>query len=274
MTDPPPTSHPRWPVWTVPVALLGAEVAANTGQVLIVVLLDLVGVHVDPAHPGPGITVVLNAVLDTALVGSIWVLAGVGGGRPTLGELGLRRVNVRPAIGPALALVVAYLGLSAIYALLVGAPKERVPGIGATSPTASVLAFGLLVGVIAPVAEELFFRGFAFTALRRRLGTGWAAVASGVLFGAVHVLGGTEAVFVPVLALLGVGLALLYARTGSLLPGIALHSANNAYALATLVGWSWQVVPLALGSWLLLAAGLGLLTRPASARDTFGGPPL
>jgi len=264
MAHPPPTSSPRWPVWTVPAALIFALAMAGVGQALIVLVLDLVGLHVDPANPSPGIAVALNAVLDVTLVGSAWVLAGAAGRRPTLGELGLRRVRLRRAIGPTLAVVVAYLALAAVYGLLVSAPKERVPGIGVASPTASVLAYGLLVGVIAPVAEELFFRGFAFTALRRRLGTAGAAVASGALFAAVHLLGSTDAVFVPVLALFGIGLALLYARTGSLLPGIALHSLNNAYALILLVGWSWQVVPLALGSWLLLAGGLGPLTRRTS----------
>ncbi len=273
MAHPPPTSSPRWPAWTVPAALGVGVVTAFAGQALILIVLELVGLHVDLAHPGPGINVALTAVLDVSLVGSVWVLAAVVvGPRPTLDQLGLRRVSLRRAVGPALVVAVAYFALAAVYALLVSAPKERVPGIGATSPTASVLAFGLLVGVIAPVAEELFFRGFAFTALRGRLGTAGAAVASGVLFGVMHLGGRTDAVFVPALALFGVGLALLYARTGSLLPGIALHSLNNAFALSVLVGWSWQAVPLALGFWLLLAAGLGLLTRPGSTEAAGGQP--
>lgn len=274
MAPPSPNSFPRWPVWTVPAALVGAVVMAAAGQGLILAVLDLVGLHVDPADPSPGIAVLLTAVLDMALVCSVWVLAGAVGRGPTLGELGLRRVTVGRAIGPALTVGVAYFALAAIYALLVSAPKERVPGISATSPTASVLLFGLLVGVLAPVAEEVFFRGFAFTALRRRLGTAGAAVASGILFGLVHLGGNTDAVFVPVLALFGAGLALLYARTGSLLPGIVLHSLNNAYALTGLVGWSWQVVPLAACSCLLLAAGLGPVTRPSGGAAAAADPPV
>jgi membrane protease YdiL (CAAX protease family) len=50
---------------------------------------------------------------------------------------------------------------------------------------ASILV-GLVVSVGAPVFEELFFRGLAYGAFEKRLGTGWAIAASTVLFGVLH----------------------------------------------------------------------------------------
>ncbi len=93
-------------------------------------------------------------------------------------------------------------------------------------------AFGLalaLVGtaVVAPLAEELFFRGFAFPPLRRRLGL-WAAVAvDAALFTALHF---TPTVFPPIFVL-GVLFCLIYQYTGSLWPGVILHASVNTLSV-------------------------------------------
>ena len=80
---------------------------------------------------------------------------------------------------------------------------------------------------MAPIAEELFFRGFVFTAFRRTLGMPVAAVLTGAIFGAIH-LGGTDIEFIVPLAVFGALLCLLYVWTDSLLPCIVLHALNNA----------------------------------------------
>ncbi|HET7877097.1 MAG TPA: CPBP family intramembrane glutamic endopeptidase [Methylomirabilota bacterium] len=78
--------------------------------------------------------------------------------------------------------------------------------------------------VWAPVVEELSFRGLLFGALRARLGLWPAALASAAVFTAAHGYGaiGSASVFVS-----GVLWAVAYERTGSLLPGMLAHSANN-----------------------------------------------
>ncbi|HXF82450.1 MAG TPA: CPBP family glutamic-type intramembrane protease [bacterium] len=88
-----------------------------------------------------------------------------------------------------------------------------------------VLVF-LLVCALVPVAEELFFRGFVYGALRR-WGVAAAALLSALFFAAVH----NQIVhFLPIFAL-GLILALLYERTGSLLPAMLVHAVNNVVAL-------------------------------------------
>ena len=84
----------------------------------------------------------------------------------------------------------------------------------------------MLLAFVAPITEELFFRGFVFGVLREKIGIGAARSRPALVFGIVHVAG-SPVETVGVLFILGVLLCLLYERTGSLLPCIALHALNN-----------------------------------------------
>lgn len=92
----------------------------------------------------------------------------------------------------------------------------------------------LLVCVLVPIGEEMFFRGFMYGMLRR-WGVAAAAVLSALAFAAVH----QQIVHFLPIALLGVILAGLYERTGSLLPAMVVHAANNLVAvLGSLYHWN------------------------------------
>ena len=84
----------------------------------------------------------------------------------------------------------------------------------------------LVVAIVAPVIEELIFRGLGFT-LFERFGERTAVVAIGVAFGLWHGL----VIALPLLILFGGGLAYLRARTRSVYPGIVLHSLFNTIAV-------------------------------------------
>lgn len=95
----------------------------------------------------------------------------------------------------------------------------------------SPLTLGLTVALacaVGPVAEELFFRGVLYGALRTRLPWAAAIGVSALLFSLIHtnVLG-----LVPILVL-GALLAYVYEQTGSLLPAIAIHVAHNTLLMA------------------------------------------
>jgi len=77
--------------------------------------------------------------------------------------------------------------------------------------------------VLAPVNEELLFRGAIFRFCRQRFGRATALLVSGVLFGALHA---NWAGFVP-LTLLGMLLALAYERTGDIRVSIVAHGLFN-----------------------------------------------
>ena len=156
--------------------------------------------------------------------------------------------------------VVAYLLASAIWVLIVHPPRieSNIAGIAHHSTTVIVLT-GIALCVSAPVVEEIFFRGLLYRAFRNRLAVIPAAAIDGVIFG----LGHTQYPLLvrPELAFFGIIACLLYERTGSLLPGIALHSLIDATGFeSALTGESW-IVPV-----LFLALTVMLLIRSKMTR--------
>lgn len=91
-----------------------------------------------------------------------------------------------------------------------------------------VAMLAVLVGIVVPIGEEIFFRGLTYGALRRRLGRHLAVLASAAFFAAAHL---QIVEFLPIL-ILGLILAYLYEFTGSLVPGMIAHAVNNLAALA------------------------------------------
>jgi membrane protease YdiL (CAAX protease family) len=139
----------------------------------------------------------------------------------------------------------------------------------------ALAAAGVFVCVIAPIAEEFFFRGFLFGALRRwrvtiaghDIGTWVAAVITGILFGLAHTGSASSQYLVP-LGFLGFVLCLVRWRTRSLYPCIALHSINNGLALGVnQLHWNAaEIVALVVGSLVVIGAATGPLgARPAPA---------
>lgn len=90
--------------------------------------------------------------------------------------------------------------------------------------------FILAVSVVAPLWEEIFFRGLVYPIFRRALGVAAGAALSGFLFALLH----AEPLLLRVpIGLLGVGLALFYEASGSLYPPMIAHGVSNT--LSTLV---------------------------------------
>ncbi|MDO8532734.1 MAG: type II CAAX endopeptidase family protein [Dehalococcoidia bacterium] len=94
--------------------------------------------------------------------------------------------------------------------------------------TGTPVGVGLVAAVLAPLAEEVFFRGFVFRALARKAGVPAGIVLSSLLFAVGHMQVG---VLVPTF-ILGLLLAWLYWRTSSLWNAIFAHFAFNLVALA------------------------------------------
>jgi membrane protease YdiL (CAAX protease family) len=137
--------------------------------------------------------------------------------------------------------------LYGVIALAVALPLSRILGAagagagagrnagGSAAQVAAALGSALLV---APAAEELFFRGLLYRALRSRSGAVPAAVVSALAFGLAHLSRGDPAgsvVPVTVAICLGLGLALLYERRGNLVAPLAAHEAFNAIGVLVLL---------------------------------------
>jgi membrane protease YdiL (CAAX protease family) len=108
-----------------------------------------------------------------------------------------------------------------------GKEQGLVPDAWDASRAAPFIANFAVVAGVAPVVEELLFRGLGFAVVQQLAGVSWAIVVTGVAFGLSHGL--VEAL--PILALFGVVLAWLRARTGSVYPPMVLHAVFNAAAL-------------------------------------------
>lgn len=100
-----------------------------------------------------------------------------------------------------------------------------------STQTGQRVAIILLAVVIAPVAEELVFRGYLYTVLKRFFGALPSLVFNGVLFGLVHV---NAPALVP-LFLLGCAFTIAYEVTGSLFVPMAMHALFNAINLVAVL---------------------------------------
>jgi membrane protease YdiL (CAAX protease family) len=96
-----------------------------------------------------------------------------------------------------------------------------------------IVGAAVLAVIIAPVTEEIFFRGFLYGSLRTRYGTVSAAGISAVAFGLFHASAGW--ILGPFLFIVGLGLAFLYEWRRSLVATIGAHAAFNIIGFSLLV---------------------------------------
>jgi membrane protease YdiL (CAAX protease family) len=211
--------------WGAPAAVLGVLLAIGTGIVLSVPIAI-----VDKPPEGGDFSDAANALVQLATaLGFLLVPFAIAAGRgatvrAAAARLGLRRF--RPgAVKWMLAAIGAYLLFAIAYTAIIGQPEQK--DIAEDFGTVPVQV--LLIVIAAPISEEVCFRGMLFGGLRERWPRLIAALISALIFGGLHALTGLSAV--PVLIAFGFILALLYEKTGSIVPGILLHMLNNSVAL-------------------------------------------
>lgn len=199
-----------------------------------------------PSSPAAWIALAMATLIQQgAFVGISWVLLKKFGS--SWAQIGLRGLPTRAdwlqglACGIVLLLMSA-LAEAALNVLMGGGYAESLgredqssraiqEAVRALSDSIWLWAgLGLFVVVLAPITEEIFFRGVLYNALKRRLGHGWAAPINGVIFAAIHL---SWIGFLPRL-LMGWLLANFYQRSGSLWVPIIAHGVNNAAALIVL----------------------------------------
>ncbi len=192
----------------------------------------------DPDNASDAAILATQALFDGLLIA---VAVAIASGwkfnlRQALGRLGLRGFQPS-AFGWMFAVLgIYYVGAIAFSALVVQ-PKQEDIGkqLGVCNPGIGIAIFAVLaIIVLAPVAEEIFFRGFFFAGLRQKWSLWPSALLSGAVFGLVHAPTGPTAA-IP-LAGLGVGLAWLYNKTGSIYPSMLAHFLNNAIAISVVIG--------------------------------------
>jgi membrane protease YdiL (CAAX protease family) len=204
----------------VVIVLFGSAVAAT-------------GVHDD--WRAAWATVLGEVALGVPVVYFAWPAAQASGGwGPGLGLVPPRWRDVPIALGWTVVQFLARIVASIIlFDLLPAARHERVSNVPslANDPWTVLVPLFLAVTVMAPVVEELAFRGFLLRSFTRRWGYPIAAMTTAVLFGLLHFeqAGGVAAsvVLAATLAVFGYLQASLVRRTARLAPAMIVHGLTN-----------------------------------------------
>jgi len=219
---------------TPPAIPLRRVLAAFGGYVAVLLIAGTIAVVIAGRVPGnrllfdPWTSLAGIAAYIALIAGSLWAARPAGG----WAALGLRLPDdPKNALGlAALVLVAGLVAAAALEPLLHGAKSQGLTPRafpGGAEATIGLAITAIVLVVIGPFAEELFFRGALAAAFSPRLGA-FTPLATGAIFGAAHL----EPRAFPALFVLGALLGWLYTRTRSIYPGVAVHAANNLLALA------------------------------------------
>jgi membrane protease YdiL (CAAX protease family) len=267
---PPPPEPPPAPrtvaVW-VPFAVMGIVfIVIGTLSAAVIGIAHAMDPSIQIDDPPQSLVLVLTVIQDGALVLAAVLAFKVALGRVRAADLGLRRVtNWRVAILAMVAVFVVFLAAGQLLDLLFGKQpdQELVKDLKAEQSFAVLAGYVVLTCIVAPICEELFFRGFVFMTFARRLGPVWGALLAGSIFGLIHAP--NPAVALIALGVLGVGLCALYWTTQSIIPCMALHALNNSISF----GWTKSLdaglfLALVIGSvGIVVAVATVVSSRPA-----------
>lgn len=109
--------------------------------------------------------------------------------------------------------------------------RPTLPDTGNPHGALEIVLFGIVVVIGAPLAEELFFRGFVYGGLRRWLIPKYAVPISALAFGLAHLY----LLKIPSMFVVGLIFAIIYEKRCNLAPTIVAHLVNNAVAFFLLV---------------------------------------
>jgi len=180
------------------------------------------------------IAFIVTPVYQVALIGAVIVISGRNI-RQLIGDLRLHRFDFQTVWVAGVALGVTYIGV-VLYASVMDAigpdilvPESTVPSSVTRDPFALALT-GVAAVCLAPISEELFYRGFLFGGLLR-LGFWPSGAITAMLFSLTHFDPGS------ILPFFGIGMVLAWLawRRGSLWDSIVLHFMFNGTSFALLL---------------------------------------
>jgi membrane protease YdiL (CAAX protease family) len=213
-TSPPPAPRRRGPSGSV--------------QALVVALLLPLGILAQARAPLAGL---VWTEIFVFLLPAVLLAHGLGlAPRPWL------RLRAAPApavlFGAVVGLAGWFLGSALYGAARALAPAHLVRALDLSrlfeGPLTEQLAFAAAAGIVAPLCEEVAFRGHLAAAFHARHRPAFAIGVTALLFALLHL----DPIRAPALLLLGATYGWLAWRTGSIWPAVAAHATNNATAAA------------------------------------------
>jgi uncharacterized protein len=225
--------------WGLGDAALGWLVAQFGGVVAVALVLVLSGTGADETD---------DLSLGWVAMGQLGLWAGLLGapllasalkGNGAVRDFGLRVKGLDPLLGAGVGIgtqfvlvPLLYWPIYSIFDVSVEELEEPARGLTdrATDPVGVILLV-LIVGIGAPIVEEIFYRGLLQRSISHRFGVWPGIVGSGLIFGISHF----QMLQLPALVVLGVVLAYVTERTGRLGPAIFSHVAFNMITVIYLV---------------------------------------
>lgn len=209
----------RWGIWDVVIAIS-----------LEVVALAIVGGLLEVAGVGSGTAALAATVAGWAALAGWIAFATQRRGNGMRIDMGLRLnwSDARAGVLWGVLALVCGLAVGAAVQALAGsfssAAGLMLDELLADSSSISVALFLVMAALVAPVVEELTFRGLLFGALRKRgVSTAWTVVITTIAFAVMHL----EPVRLPVILVMGAMLGIVRARTGSTGSSIVAHVVAN-----------------------------------------------
>jgi len=206
--------------------------AIMVGLVIVLQLWLMVFLRAIGLAAAPQVTTFITLLAEMGLLVPVWWFGIRKYGLPW-SAIGLRRFDPSRSLGLGCMFLLSALAFNFSWSLLLSpfglrSQPDMLPLFGG--------GFGGLLlalfsgGIVAPVAEELFFRGYLFAGLRQKMGRSRALWLSAALFALVHIVPTSW----PPILFLGLLFAILYEQTGSIWPAVALHGAINSLAFVVL----------------------------------------
>lgn len=146
-------------------------------------------------------------------------------------------LNIRYGIAAYVGLVPIFLGVTLLTSLVFKVlnipvePQAVVAILKDEKSIFSLIYMCIFTSFLGPFMEEIFFRGFVYGALKNKIGMFGGILISALFFAYVHA---NLASFMPILSL-GIMLAYIYEKTGSLVSAITVHVIHNSAMLAFLL---------------------------------------
>ena len=179
---------------------------------------------------------VLYGVQVVLILGVVWFFA-ILRRKSRLKDLGLRYYSIAKTIWYSFISLLAILLVSFLYVFLMNsffgieAPSSKIEILVANRSISSNILL-VVVAVVGPFSEEIFFRGFLYSAFKKSWGVNAALFLSSLFFAVVHL---ELYSFIP-LMIIGWILAYLFEKTKSLMPAIFLHGVYNLILILILLG--------------------------------------
>jgi len=191
-----------------------------------------------------------GAIVGSVLIGSYMLLLGAvwlsarASGFSLAAAVGMRRVPIAPTLGVALVVAIGARMLTGLYAVVLQAAGFSLPvedldptRLLPSTPLGVALTLGLAC-LIAPLVEEVVFRGILLSALHDRWGRTVAVLGSSAVFAALHVVPYS----IPPIFVLALVLGRLFLTSRSLWTSIASHAVFNTIGIVAVYALKWAGV--------------------------------